>query len=254
MTISNTNYKAAQDWDTKRYQSKHSYVWQFGSQLTELLNVKPGEQILDLGCGTGELTKQIQDLGATAIGIDSDPQMISKAKGQYPDIEFRHDDARSFSVSQPVDKIFSNAALHWVKEAEQAIKCISSALKSGGMFVAEFGGKNNVGTIVSFLEQSLGKDKNPWFFPGILDYTHLLESNGFQVTFAHLYDRPTPLDGEEGLRNWILMFGQAFLKGLNSNEIKEVLGEAEKNLRSSLYRNNRWIADYRRLRVIAYKK
>ncbi|NRA46428.1 MAG: methyltransferase domain-containing protein [Oligoflexales bacterium] len=246
--------KIAQAWDTEQYQSKHSYVWEFGSQLIDLLAIKPGETVIDLGCGTGELTKKIQDLGANIIGIDSDAQMVSKATSQFPQIKFKVDDASSFSVKKPVDKVFSNAALHWVPQAEEAVKRISEALKVGGVFVAEFGGKDNVASIVEYLENMRGKEQNPWFFPSISEYASLLESNGFELEFASLYKRPTALKGKEGLRNWILMFGQSFLVGMSSDQIEQLLRRAEKDLRASLYKNNQWIADYRRIRVLAVKK
>ncbi len=107
-----------------------------------------GEQILDLGCGTGQLTEKIAQSGAFVQGIDSSLSMISTAKVNYPHINFSAADARSFQVEEPLDAVFSNAVLHWIKQPDAVINCVEKALKPGGRFVAEFGGKGNVGAIV----------------------------------------------------------------------------------------------------------
>src|SRR5690349_15682269 len=116
-------------WDSSLYDQAHSFVWKFGADLLPLLHPKAGERILDVGCGTGHLTSQIAESGATVVGIDSSPEMIEQARAAYPNIEFRIADATTFAVAEPFDAVFSNAALHWVKAAEAAVSRISAALK-----------------------------------------------------------------------------------------------------------------------------
>ncbi len=138
-------------WSTALYESKHAFVWQHGETLLELLAAQAGERILDLGCGTGQLTQKIAMSGADVRGIDYAPAMIEKARENYPHLQFAIADARSFQVDQPLDAVFSNAVLHWITEPDSAIHCIRQALKPGGRFVAEFGGKGNVKAIVEAL-------------------------------------------------------------------------------------------------------
>jgi trans-aconitate 2-methyltransferase len=246
--------KVAQNWDAKRYQGQHSFVYEYGSSLLEILDPKPGELILDLGCGTGELANEIYMLGASVIGIDADGQMIAQAKSQFPDCEFKVGDARSFVLEEPVDAIFSNAALHWVPDVDRSVQAIATALKPGGRFVAELGGRGNVEKISRYLDDAVGPDKNPWYFPSISEYTSILERHGMEVTYANLYDRPTPLnEGEAGLRNWILMFANSYLDGLSADDIEQILYGAESELRDKLYNGEKWIADYRRLRIVSTK-
>lgn len=241
-------------WDADRYQSQHSFVYEYGLSLLDILDPKPGERILDLGCGTGELSHQISLSKATVIGIDADPQMIHRAQSQFSSCQFMVGDARSFLLDQKVDAVFSNAALHWVPEAERAVGAISRSLKPGGRFVAEFGGKHNVAKIATYLDQAVGSSRNPWYFPSIAEYSSILEKHGLEVTFAQLYCRPTPLnEGENGLRNWILMFGNSFLEGLDEEMIETVLAGAESELRAELHNGEQWFADYRRIRVVASK-
>lgn len=250
-----------QSWNTTLYQDKHAFVWQYGESLLELLAPKPGERILDLGCGTGQLTEKIAQSGAKVQGIDSSPAMISQAKENYPQLQFTVADARHFQINQPFDAVFSNAVLHWIKQPDAVISCIRQALKPGGRFVAEFGGKGNVKAIVQALYIALKEIGclepevlNPWYYPSIGDYVMRLEQQGFDVTYAVLFDRPTPLDGgDAGMKNWIEMFGNGFLGGLSEEMRSQLFHTVEKHLYPTLYRNNTWIADYRRIRVVAIK-
>lgn len=240
-------------WDANLYENKHSFVWQYGESLIELLSPQKGESILDLGCGTGQLAQKIAISGAEVIGIDQAPSMIEQAQKNYPDLKFTVADARNFEFSQPFDAIFSNAALHWVKEPKQVIKCIWQALKPGGRFIAEFGGKGNVQAIVEALESTIQINQNPWYFPSIAEYATLLEQQGFCVTYATLFERPTPLEGEAGIANWLQMFCRHLLSGIPPEKQIGVIRELEQHLHSKLYRDGVWIADYKRIRVMAIK-
>ena len=249
-------------WNTALYEQQHAFVWQYGESLLELLAPKTGEQILDLGCGTGQLTEKIAESGAFVQGIDSSLSMIAKAKCNYPQLDFAVCDARDFEVGEPLDAVFSNAVLHWIHEPDAVINCVKKALKPGGRFVAEFGGKGNVQAIVtellSVLSEIGARDTqalNPWYFPSIGEYAGLLEKQGFDVGYAVLVDRPTPLEGgSAGMANWIEMFAGGFLSGLSEEVRSRAILAVEERLRPALYRDGNWIADYRRIRVVAVKQ
>lgn len=246
-------------WNAELYDSKHSFVWERGADLIGLLKPGSGERILDLGCGTGHLSAKIAESGARVMGVDSSPEMIREAQGNYPDLVFRVADARDFSFEEPFDAVFSNAALHWIKEAERVAECVGKALKPGGRFVAEFGGNGNVENLVNAFHCSLekmgcGNGPNPWYFPSVGEYSSLLERHGLEVTFAILFDRPTPLeDAGNGMRNWIKMFAGSFLAAVPPERHEEFIQNVEYLLRPKFFRDGRWIVDYRRLRVIARK-
>jgi trans-aconitate methyltransferase len=246
-------------WNSQLYENQHAFVWQHAEDLIELLSPQPGERILDLGCGTGQLTAQLASTGATVWGIDADATMIAKAQQNYPHLKFEQADARNFQVEAPVDAIFSNAMLHWVKEPELAIECISRALKPGGRLVVEFGGKGNVQAISQALTntlESLGQSYvSPWYFPSLGDYAILLEQYGLEVVYGTLRDRPTPLqDGETGLANWLRMFSNSVFADLTLEMQHQMIQSIEAQTRSTLYQNGTWIADYRRLRLVAVMK
>lgn len=177
-------------WDTKLYDTKHAFVSHLGAELVELLAPQRGECILDLGCGTGYLTDKISTSEAEAVGIDSAPAMIEQARANYLDLKFEVADGRNLQFTEQFDGVFSNAVLHWITEPEKAIAGVWHALKPGGRFVAEFGGKGNVKLIISALNnaiQSAGYpaiNLNPWYFPSIGEYGTLLEKQGLQLIYA----------------------------------------------------------------------
>lgn len=234
-------------------------MYGYGSTLVDDLDPTVGETILDIGCGSGQLTKEIAKAGSTAIGFDADPSMVERCQKDYPDLEFFCADAANFALPKPVDAIFSNAALHWVTEAEAAVSCMSRALKSGGRFVVELGGRGNVNRIVRATNQVLGRpvDTNPWYFPSIAQYSELLERYGIEVLAVNLYDRPTVLEeGINGMSNWLRMFGGILLKDVPDESKEHVIKEIVsllKNEEDSMFDGQVWTADYRRLRVMGRK-
>jgi SAM-dependent methyltransferase len=225
--------------------------------LIDLLDPKSGKKSLDVGCGSGELTNQISERRAVAIGIDSDPSMVKRAKAIFPNSSFFCADAREVRTADLdglVDAIFSNAALHWVKDAEEAIASMSGALKPGSRFVIGFGGKGNVQGIVgaSLKVQGRPESDSPWYFPSMSAYSKILERNGIEVLSAALFDRPTFLeDGENGMKNWFEMFGDGLFSGTTEGEKEKLVTEAIDILRPTMYADrHQWTADYRRIRIV----
>lgn len=249
---------ARRHWDAGLYDAKHAFVWKYGASLIELLAPKPGERILDLGCGTGHLTAQIAAAGADVVGIDNSPAMIEQARREYPSLRFELADAREFAFAEPFDAVFSNAVLHWIKQPERVAAGVRRGLKPGGRFVAEFGGRGNVRVIVAALRSACdaldcGPMPDLWYYPSVAEYATLLEHHGLEVTTALLFERPTALEGEQGLRDWIEMFAGEVLRQVPAGQREEFLSHAEAGLRPVLSKDGTWYADYRRLRIVAVR-
>ena len=251
---------ASAKWDAGLYDSKHSFIWEKGRDLIEWLSPRPGQRILDLGCGTGQLSSEIAAAAASVVGVDSSADMVQEARRKFPDLRFEVCDARSLPFLQEFDAVFSNAALHWIPQAAQVIEGVSRALKPGGRFIAEFGGKGNVQDVIAALEQGLTYFKipaegvNPWYYPGIAEYSALLEHYGLETRQALLFDRPTKLeDGELGFANWIEMFCESYVRRVPGAKRADYLRAVEAAARPSLWKTDHWELDYRRLRLAAWK-
>ena len=248
------------EWNANLYDAKHAFVWKYATDLLPLLAPQSGERILDLGCGTGHLTAQIAESGAQVLGVDRSPEMVNAARRAYPHLQFEVADARDIPYHAEFDAVFSNAALHWIPEPELVIKSVRKALRPGGRFIAEFGGKGNIRKMLRAFDQALVElhaaahgEINPWYYPSVSEYSTLLEKNGFEVRFITLFDRPTPLaDGEAGMRNWIEMFGSSYLAKLGPESREPFLRRVEELLRPELFQDGQWCADYRRLRFSAW--
>jgi trans-aconitate methyltransferase len=235
-------------WDAERYQARHSYVFAYGEELIELLQPRAGEKILDLGCGSGQLTAKIalaMGSGAEVVGIDRSPEMIAEARRNFPQIEFEIGDAANFVLDSKVDAIFSNAVLHWVNDADGAARSIARAFRNGGRLVVELGGKGNIQTVIDAVREVAGPVETPWYYPSIGEYASVLERHGLEVAFAALFDRPTRVEGDDGLEDWLAMFAGTMVP------TAEMRREVAERLRPKMFRDGGWTIDYRRLRVVA---
>ncbi|RYE12221.1 MAG: methyltransferase domain-containing protein [Sphingobacteriales bacterium] len=249
-------------WNAELYDEKHAFVFKYGENLLELLGAKPGEHVLDLGCGTGYLTQQIHELGAKVKGTDSSPEMIRQAKVNYPNVDFAVEDATSFNAKEQYDAVFSNAVLHWIKNTDAMMNHVYASLKPGGRFVAEMGGKGNVQHLIAATKQVLrnhGYNKQAetqvWYFPSVAEYATKLEAHGFRVTYAAHFDRKTPLqDGDQGVSKWIMMFAPLYLAGVPEDLKKQMLTEVTALLEPHYNEGGQWYADYKRLRFVAVKE
>ena len=222
----------------------------------DLLAPKPGERILDLGCGDGVLTKRLVDLGCEVLAVDSSVPQIEAAR--KIGLNAFAIDAEDLPYHEEFDAVFSNAALHWIKRADAVIAGVDRALKPGGRFVAECGGHGCVHKIRTALVRALdrrgldGEARVPWYFPTPGDYATRLERAGFRVDSIALIPRPTPLPGDiiGYLETFALSFFQGFSDEARRDYLQEVRSVLEPQLRDA---NGVWVADYVRLRFAATK-
>lgn len=246
-------------WNAKDYTQNFSFVHQYGSDLLSLIDGK-GLSVLDLGCGNGALTHQLQQAGFQAEGLDASPELLEIAGHNWPDLTFHLGDAADFQSADPYDVVFSNAVLHWidVEKQDDMLQCVNRALKPGGQFVFELGGYGNNDLIHGGLERVFARRgltyRKPFYFPTVGQYAARLERAGFKVTYATLFDRPTPLKGEDGLYDYMQMFIKTPFDLMEEAEKEAILRETVEALRDSLCRDGAWYSDYVRLRCKAVKE
>ena len=247
---------SAQTCDPETYARNARFVSDLGSPVVELLAPRPGERILDLGCGDGVLTRQLVDRQCEVVAIDSSAAQIEATRKLGLDAHVMNAEALPFR--DEFDAVFSNAVLHWITNADPMIAAVHRSLKPGGRFVAECGGHGCVQNVRTALVHALdrrgidGQARVPWYFPTPGDYATRLERAGFRVDSIALIPRPTPLPGD--VIDWLETFAQNFLQGLSGVEradyLQEVRAVLEPQLRDS---TGTWVADYVRLRFAATK-
>jgi trans-aconitate methyltransferase len=244
-----------QTWNAAEYAKNARFVSDLGAPVLELLAPKPKECILDLGCGDGVLTKKIADLGASVVGLDSSPDFCAAARRLG--LEVVESNTFDMTFSREFDAVFSNAALHWMKDADRVIGNVASALHPGGRFVAEMGGHDCVKTIRDALIHELsqrgcdGDAVDPWYFPTPEDYSTRLKKAGFDVRYIALIPRPTPLPGD--IVGWLTTFAQCFTAVLPADARLDYLNSVRERIKPRLCdAAGNWTADYTRLRFAAY--
>jgi trans-aconitate methyltransferase len=248
----------AQTWDPETYGRNGAFVHQLAGGVLEWLDAQPGERILDLGCGDGQLTLRVAATGARVTGADLSPEMAAAARARGVEAEVANAEALPFADGS-FDAVFSNAALHWVHDHEAMLAQVHRVLKPGGRFVAEMGGHGNIAAIrVAFIAAlarhgHADREDGVNYYPTPESYTRRLERHGFRVERIALIPRPTPL-GEGGIATWLWTFRKGVLDSLPASSQQTVIDDTAELLSTALRdEDGNWIADYVRLRFVAVK-
>jgi len=246
----------AQTWDAKDYGKNAAFVHGMAGGVVEWLDAKPGESILDLGCGDGQLTERLAATGAIVTGVDVSPEMLAAARSRGIDAHEGSAELLPFA-DRSFDAVFSNAVLHWVRDQDTMMAEVRRVLKPGGRFVAEMAGHGNIAAIRVAFMATLARhgcsdhEEGVNCYPTPAAYQRRLERNGFQVERIALIPRPTPLP-ESGMEGWLRTFRRGVLE-----EVPEALRETVVQETAALLvpvlrdEEGNWTADYIRLRFIA---
>ncbi|MGA7241719.1 MAG: methyltransferase domain-containing protein [Terracidiphilus sp.] len=245
-----------QTWDPQAYERNGAFVHGLAGGVLEWLNAQVGEFILDLGCGDGQLTQRIAATGAHVLGVDASQEMVAVARERETEAEQANAESLPFHDAT-FDAVFSNAALHWVRDQDAMLAQVHRVLKSGGRFVAEMGGHGNIAAIrvalISVLERHGYGDREDGvnYYPTAESYTERLKLHGFRVEQMAIIPRPTRL-AKSGMEGWLRTFRRGVLDGLPENVREAVVRETAELLAPALQdEEGNWIADYVRLRFAA---
>ncbi|KAK6003931.1 hypothetical protein QM012_008781 [Aureobasidium pullulans] len=269
-------------WSSKAYSAAAGFVPKLTTTVVSYLAPKPTDKILDIGCGDGPLTARIAASlpQGHILGLDASASFIQTAQEKHSsqNCTFKLQDCRRISecaeaVDGSWDKVFSNAALHWIlrdpNTRDAVFKDIHSALKPGGMFVFEMGGKGNVeavhATILSVLVAngiplSTAREACPWFFPSDVWMTQRLQKSGFEVQKCELEYRPTKCtaksaDGSGGLEGWVKLMGAEMLNVVEESKRGDIIKQVCDVLETVVTReeDGSQFLNYVRLRAVARK-
>lgn len=237
-------------WNAADYARVGGFVAELGGAALDLLDPKPGERILDIGCGEGTLTKKIVERGATVLGIDNSPEMVAAARAKGVDaLLLAAEDMQFFAE---FDAAFSNATLHWVLHKQQAARAIFRALKAGSRFAGEMGGEGNLKKLREALDEELiirgylpPVEASNWY-ASPEEFAAVYDGAGFREIDARLIERPTAV--KHGIAAWVTTFRKGWLDraGVPEEERASIAAAVADRVGSN-------VADYVRLRFIMRK-
>ena len=251
-------------WCPADYARSAAFVPALGQAALHLLDPQPGELILDIGCGDGVLTAKIAEAGARVIGLDSSEEMVEAARARGVDAFVA--DAEALDLENQVerfgcfDAVFSNAALHWMVDADAVASGIFAMLKEGGRFVGEMGGAGNLAILRGGIRGELSDrgyalpESDPQWYPTAEEFSRLYCVAGFTHVQAERIERPTPLP--TGIQGWVKTFRSGWLDVAMVPEWArdEVAAAIEARLAPELGKpDGSYFADYVRLRFTMRK-
>ncbi len=179
------------EFDGRKYEKASAHQKEWGARLIAELDLKGNERVLDLGCGDGTLTTQLAALlpKGEVLGIDASRGMIEAALPKAGgNLRFRRLDINDLDFENEFDVVFSNAALHWVKDHRRLLRNVRRALRAGGRLRFNFAGEGNCSHLFSAIEAAMSREGHrqffsgfewPWYTPNPDDYRLLADSSGF---------------------------------------------------------------------------
>jgi trans-aconitate methyltransferase len=257
-------------WSATKYAAAANFVPLLTTKVLQYLDPQPGDKILDIGCGDGQLTQTIASKISSnghILGLDASPSFIQSARAQnaHPEIcAYELQDCTDLSTAsslnekkEPFDKIFSNAALHWILRAPSTRKPLFQQLHSL-LAPNEF---HTAFTAALTTHGGLSLDEaraaSPWFFPSEAWMRGVLEEVGFEVEVCESEYRPTKVTDDGGLEAWVRLMGASFLDAVQGEERKEEVVRAVCGwVEGAVVREedgSRWIG-YVRLRAVGRKR
>lgn len=189
-------------WNAEDYARHSSGQEAWGAELLASLELRADDEVLDVGCGDGRLTAAIASRvpKGRVVGVDSSIDMVRHASARFvgaahSNLHFEQADAAALPFADAFTVVFSNAALHWVRDHGPVISGIARALRPGGRLVAQMGGAGNVATVIASFEAVMqqprwGSDfrgfESTYGFHHPQDYASWLSAAGFEVHEARL--------------------------------------------------------------------
>jgi trans-aconitate 2-methyltransferase len=255
------------EFDGEAYKKASSHQKEWGNKIIAEFNLKGNESILDLGCGDGALTAQLSELvpDGFVLGIDSSHGMIEVAQKQRKhNLEFKLQDINSFDYSETFDLVFSNAALHWVKDHDRLLKNAFNCLKKNGVARFNFAADGNCSNFFKVAKNAMRLPQYakyfedfvwPWYMPMIAEYEILARKSQFSEVkvWGEVADRYFP--DKDAMIKWVDQPSIVpFLECIhdeNKGNFRNFV--VEKMIEETLLADGRFFETFRRVNFLAKK-
>lgn len=197
------------DWNASRYHRVSGPQFDWGQRVIARLKPRPGETILDLGCGTARLAREILSgmVNGRVIGLDRSAAMLMVARATAAGngsaaIVFVQADGAALPFDGVIDAVFSAATLHWIHDHEAVFRAALGALKPGGRLVAQCGGAGNLHRLIQRATSTMTSPlyapffqgwRDPWYFADARTTAERLGAAGFVDVETSLEESPVHL-------------------------------------------------------------
>jgi trans-aconitate 2-methyltransferase len=203
----------ARDWDAATYERVSTPQVRWALDVLDRLPLRGDETVLDAGCGSGRVTRLLEQRlpEGRVIAVDASPSMIEKARQVLrPDATLLVCELTELDLEQAADAAFSNAVFHWIPDHEALFARLHAALRPDGRLVAQCGGEGNITAFHELLSEVaaeapfagyIGGWAGPWNFATPADTRARLEAAGFTEVDCWLEPRSVrPEEPEEFMR------------------------------------------------------
>ena len=240
-------------WSPEQYARFAAERRQPFDDLVALIEPRPRMRIVDLGCGTGELTRELHaSLGADeTVGVDSSETMLLKAghfEGEM--LRFEKGDIEAFVTDRPYDLIFSNAALHWVPDHEQLFTRLTSFLARDGQLAIQMPANDSHAShsVAAEVARDFGVAPREDFVLPVERYAEILDRLGYarqhvrMQVYGHVL--PSADDVVEWVRGALLTHYQSLLP---AGRFEEFLAAYRERLGAALGDRSPFFYTYKRV-------
>lgn len=206
-------------WNASDYEKNSSQQQLWARELIAKLHLRGDEHLLDIGCGDGKVSAEIAARlpHGSVLGVDSSSDMIDLARQRHPvethaNLRFQVEDASRLPFEAEFTQVFSNAALHWVRDHRPVLRGIARSLKPGGGFLLQMGGRGNGADILTATDECLAMStwapyftdfQFPYGFHGPEDYTVWMQEVGLNPIRVELIPKDMVHSGLAGLEGWL---------------------------------------------------
>lgn len=206
-------------WDAADYSQNSQIQQKLARELIAKLALKGSEAVLDIGCGDGKVTAEIASAVpvGSVLGVDNSRSMIALAtqrfpKESHPNLSFQIMDARELEFDRRFDVVFSNAALHWVKDHQPVVAAIFRSLNEGGRILLQFGAKGGIDGYLAIVDELRSLPEwRPYFtdfvfpfgFHGVDEYQTYLSRSGFYTKRVEYIVKDVIHAGKDKFAGWI---------------------------------------------------
>ncbi|MEA2424419.1 MAG: trans-aconitate 2-methyltransferase [Thermoleophilaceae bacterium] len=192
-------------WNAVKYEQVADPQAEWAREIIARAVIKPGDVVLDAGCGGGRVTKLLLELTPNVIAVDADANMVKQARETLPEsVPVHHQSLLDLDIAERVDVVFSCAVFHWITDHERLFERLHAVLKPGGRLAAQCGGKGNIARVL----EVVGERPGTWLYADGPETEERLRGAGFSGARAWLEPKPTTVPDVRAFVETVILRGQ----------------------------------------------